>query len=89
MKLRIWWLPNVPGTPFYREVKDLEEAKRLLNTLVDYTRYLEHRDMLYEYDADTGGVQMWVTDVELPDGGEWVDAEYELGVGGEWEYERA
>jgi hypothetical protein len=35
-KLRVWWIPQIPGEPFYVSVNSLEEAKLILNTLAEY-----------------------------------------------------
>ena len=35
-KLRIWWIPQIPGKPFYVPVSSPQEAKKLLSILGDY-----------------------------------------------------
>lgn len=82
MKLKIWWLPGLPGPSFEKEVGSVEEGHRLLDTLVDYTRYLERRGLMPVYSADVGGVQAW-------EDGEWVDAEVVLDDSAAWQYRGA
>ena len=77
--LRIWWIPDVPGEPFMTNIGTLDEAKSLLNALVDYTRYLERRAFFPEYSADVGGIEVY-------DEGEWVDAELIYDDEGMWDY---
>ena len=81
MRLRIWWLPGVPGEPFYVSVETVEEGHALLNRLVDYTRYLEGRELMSEYTADVGGLQA------MDDDGDWLDAEFVLDDSAAWDYE--
>lgn len=41
--LRVWWIPQVPGKPFTKPVKSIEEAILLLTTLAEYDMFqLEH-----------------------------------------------
>ncbi len=80
MKLRIWWIPALPGEPFERDVETVKEGHALLNTLVVYTRYLEGRGVLPDYGADAGGL------MALEDG-HWYDAEVVIGDEATWEYE--
>lgn len=43
-KLRIAYIPQVPGKPFYKEVNGLSSAKLVAETLVDFSifEYEEH-----------------------------------------------
>lgn len=34
--LRVWWIPQIPGTPFFVQVASPEEAKKVLNILAFY-----------------------------------------------------
>lgn len=65
-KLRIWWIPQVPSNnPFRVDVKDLTEAKKLLNTLADYDKYQLDNNIKPDY-SNTGGLEFF-------DGEEWSD----------------
>ena len=39
-KLKIWHIPNIPGEAFEKEVKDIQEAIKLLDLLADYDLFL-------------------------------------------------
>jgi len=42
--LRIWWIPQVPMEPFRHSVKNVAEAKNLLNALALYDIFqFEHK----------------------------------------------
>ena len=76
---RIWWIPDVPGPAFTRSASSLAECKKLLNMIVDYTRYLEGRKLCFAYSADVGGIQVY-------EDGEWVDASLVCDDESDWDY---
>ena len=80
MMLQVWWTPAVPGEAFTMEVQTVEDGHRLLDILVDYTRYLEGRGLLPVYDADAGGLQAY-------EDGDWYDAEFVFDDSAAWEYD--
>jgi hypothetical protein len=59
---RIWHIPNVPGQPFHKVVGSIEEAKKIINLLVDYDNFLG--DDL---------VASNVSGLEVTSDGEWVE----------------
>ena len=63
--LRIWWIPQIPGEPFYVNVKDLEQAELIYNTLTDYDIFQYANRIKPDY-SNTG-------DLEVYEGGEWAD----------------
>lgn len=66
MKLRIWWIPQIPSNnPFRVNVKDLTEANKLLNTLADYDIYQFDNNIKPDY-SNIGGIEFF-------DGKEWVE----------------
>lgn len=62
--LKIWWIPNPPRELFEVEVKDIDEAILILNTLADYDLYLGD-DLI---SCNAGGLQEFVE-------GEWIKYE--------------
>jgi hypothetical protein len=71
-KLRIWWIPQIPSdNPFKVDVKDLTEAKKLLNTLAEYDKYQFENRIKPDY-SNTGGLEFF-------DGKEWTEFEDEEG----------
>lgn len=66
-KLRVWWIPQIPMKSFNVNVKTLEEANLILNTLADYDLFQLENNIKPDY-ANTGGLQEF-DEVEK----EWVD----------------
>jgi hypothetical protein len=67
MKLRVWWVPQVPGTAFYVTVNSVEEAILITNTLANYDLFQFENRIKPDY-CNAGGLQCW--DEE---GNEWTD----------------
>ena len=65
--LRIWWVTNLPGEPFYASVDDGFEALDLLNILAEYNLHLGEL-----VQSNAGGFQVFAD-------GEWVEWEDEQG----------
>ena len=63
--LRLWWIPQVPGKPFYHNVKNPEEARLILDTLGDYDWFLEAHGHRVDY-SNAGGLEVF-------EDGEWVE----------------
>lgn len=63
--LRVWWIPQIPGTPFRVPVESLAEAKLLLDTLAKYDLFQYKQNIKPDY-SNAGGLEM------LEDG-EWTD----------------
>ncbi len=57
-KLRVWWIPQVPGKPFYVPVNSVEEAKKVLDLLAAYDAFQLENRIKGDY-ANTGGLEMW------------------------------
>lgn len=64
-KLRVWWIPQVPMKAFYVEVKSLEEAHLLVETLAQYDIFQFKNKIKPDY-SNVGGLQMF-------EDGEWTD----------------
>lgn len=64
-KLRVWWIPQVPGTPFRVPVETPEQAAFLLNTLADYDAFQFANNIKPDY-SNTGGLEVF-------EDGEWLD----------------
>lgn len=56
--LRVWWIPQVPGTPFYVSVKTVDEAILLLNTLADYDCFQFENNIKPDY-CNAGGLMVY------------------------------
>jgi hypothetical protein len=36
IKLKVWWVPQVPMKPFYVNVSSVEEGVKIMDVLADY-----------------------------------------------------
>lgn len=63
--LRVWWIPQVPGKPFYVPVADRDQAVKILTVLAEYDLFQLKHKIKPDY-ANAGGLQV------LEDG-EWVE----------------
>ena len=63
--LRVWWIPQVPMNPFYVSVKNIQEAKLLLNALAEYDLFQLKNNVKPDY-CNAGGLQVF-------EDGEWLD----------------
>jgi hypothetical protein len=76
-ELRVWWIPQVPGTAFKVPVKDIEQAKLILNALANYDLFQLKEHIKPDY-SNAGGLEVYVgeVDYETNDGWEeWQDKE--------------
>lgn len=73
MKLRIWWIPQVPMKAFHAEVPTLAEAKRTLTVLANYDIFQLTNKVKPDF-SNAGGL-------EVLEDGEWIDWENEDGYG--------
>lgn len=62
---RVWWKPQVPMKSFLFEVRDLEQAKILVDALADYDEFQFQNNIKPDY-CNQGGIQ-------IREDGEWVD----------------
>lgn len=65
-KLKVWWIPQVPGRPFEVAVASVEEGAKLLDVLADYDAFQFKNRIKPDY-CNAGGL------VQLDDDGEWTD----------------
>ena len=69
--LAVWWIPQVPGKPFWVKVKTVSEALLLLRTLADYDVFQFNHHIKPDY-SNAGGLSVF-------NGTEWLDWENEAG----------
>lgn len=63
-KLRVWWIPQVPGPAFRCEVRDVEQAIKLMDVLADYDRFQFENSIKPDY-SNAGGLEV------CDESGEW------------------
>ena len=74
--LRVWWVPQVPMKSFYVGVKDVEQAKLILNALAQYDLFQWRNKVKPDY-SNAGGLQIYAKNYEGVM--EWTDWEDEDG----------
>ena len=75
-KLRVWWIPQIPGKPFHVEVSSQEEAIKMLNTLAAYDLFQFNNNIKPDY-CNVGGLEEFVEEngEDKPCWMEWCDEE--------------
>ena len=53
--LRVWWIPQVPGDPFYVDVSSVEEGVFLMRVLADYDAFQYNNNIKPDY-SNVGGM---------------------------------
>ena len=71
--LRVWWIPQIPGEPFYVPVKNLEEAKLIMDTLAKYDIFQFENNIKPDY-CNAGDLEYYEVDYGWID---WVSADFE------------
>jgi len=61
--LRVWWIPQIPMKAFHVYVKNICEAKLLLNALAGYDEFQYKNNIKPDY-CNVGGVEIF-------EDGEW------------------
>ncbi len=72
IKLRVWWIPQVPMKAFRVEVETPQEAKKLLSILADYDIFQFENKIKPDY-SNAGGLEVY----ENEKWNEWYDSEGE------------
>ena len=58
MKMRVWWIPQVPMKCFYVPVVNTDEAKRIMEILADYDQFQFENKVKSDY-SNVGGLQVF------------------------------
>lgn len=74
VKLRVWWIPQVPMHPFRMPVNSISEAARLTHALAMYDLFQYENQIKPDY-SNAGGLEMW--DSTEQDWVEWGDDDHE------------
>ena len=71
--LKVWWIPQVPMKAFEVPVKDLHEAKKIMDVLADYDRFQFENRVKPDY-CNAGGLMVWDERIDPDEKGEkWCD----------------
>ena len=73
MKLRFWWMPQVPMKRFFVSVDSVKEGVKVLDILADYDLFQYENNVKGDY-SNAGGLQLFdpEDDTDSPEGS-WVD----------------
>lgn len=73
VRLRVWWIPQVPGKPFHVSVGSVAEGVKMMNTLASYDLFQFENNIKPDY-CNAGGLQLFdATDTKDGPDGSWVD----------------
>lgn len=59
--LRVWWIPQVPGKPFYVRVCTVEEGVRVMGILARYDAFQLENKIKPDY-CNAGGLERYCED---------------------------
>ena len=73
MKLRVWWIPQVPMKGFFVDVDSVEQGVKIMDVLADYDAFQFENNIKPDY-CNAGGLQMFdPNDTEDSPDGTWTD----------------
>ena len=70
--LKVWWIPQIPMKAFEVPVKNIEEAKLILNTLADYDIFQFENNVKGDY-CNAGGLLIYDADCLDDEGNCWTE----------------
>jgi len=72
MKMKVWWIPQVPGRPFEFDVQSVQEGVKVMDILAEYDAFQFENNIKPDY-CNAGGINVFDTTdtTEGPDGS-WV-----------------
>lgn len=74
-QLKVWHIPQVPGTPFEVLVDSVQEGALLLKVLADYDAFQYEHRIKPDY-CNTNGLVVWDESLDADeDGSKWTDWE--------------
>ena len=72
-KLRVWWIPQVPGKPYYVKVDSVSQGVMIMDSLAFYDIFQYENNIKPDY-CNAGGLQQFdESDTEDGIDGSWVD----------------
>jgi hypothetical protein len=76
-KLRVWWIPQVPGKEFHVDVSSVEEGCKVMDILSRYDEFQYKNNIKPDY-SNAGGINQWEEDSDgegNPGWTSWYDEE--------------
>jgi hypothetical protein len=76
--LRVWWIPQIPGKPFFVKVHSFVDGLWLQSVLADYDQFQLDNNIKPDY-CNVGGLQRYSEELAKEDeaGNGWCDVEEE------------
>jgi Superinfection exclusion gene product 17 len=71
-KLRVWWIPQVPGKSFFVDVSSLEEGVKVTKILAEYDLFQFKNKIKPDY-SNAGGILQWDEDSDGEGNPGWID----------------
>lgn len=73
MKMRVWWIPQLPMKAFTVDIENIQEGVKVINILADYDKFQYENKIKPDY-CNTGGIEVFdTTDKTASSEGSWVD----------------
>jgi len=72
-KLRVWWIPQVPGKPFYVDVGTISEGAKILDVLGYYDQFQLDNNIKPDYCNAGGLMEFDPSDNTDSEDGSWTD----------------
>ena len=69
--LRVWWIPQIPMSPFYVDVESVEQGRWLEDVLANYDEFQYATNVKGDY-SNVGGLQRFANADGKP---EWWDVD--------------
>ena len=70
--LQVWWIPQVPGTPFEVDVQSVAEGAKVMDVLAAYDRFQFEHKIKPDY-CNAGGLRVWSADCDGEGTAGWED----------------
>ncbi len=72
MKLRVWWIPQIPGKAFHTDVESVVEGVKLMDTLARYDLFQFEYKIKPDF-CNAGGLEMLdLNDTHDTPEGSWI-----------------
>jgi hypothetical protein len=75
MKFKVWHIPQIPMKPFEVDVKDIDEASLIINTLANYDLFQYENKVKPDYSNMSG---LKIFDGEINEWIEWCGYDFDL-----------
>lgn len=71
-ELQVWWIPQVPMSPFEVDVESVAEGVKVMTVLADYDKFQLDNNIKPDY-SNAGGLRRWIANADGHGGAGWED----------------